>query len=235
MRRIKVGIIGNLIKGGFANLISADDSIVSIIREKNHLPIILPITENLEVINGLIEKMDMVIIPNGENISPFLYGEDPRIVEQKYDFILDKSELLYLEIAKSKGKFVLGIGRGSHIINVFHGGNLIQNIEKEVPNSLYHTNKRDSKNLYHYINIDEYSKLYEYMNLKDDIVSSNHDQCINKVGKGLKISAKSKDNCIEVIEGEKLMGIQFEILNEEDDFGKKLFTKVLESVGIQND
>lgn len=235
MKKIKVGIIGNLIKGSFANLISTDDSIVSIVKEKNHVPVILPITEDKEVISGLMEKIDMLVIQNGKNISPFLYGEDPKTMEQDYDFILERAQFLYLEIAKSKSKFVLGVGRGSHIINIFYGGNLIQDIKKEVQNASFHKNEEDGKNLYHYIKIDEDSKLYEYLNIEEGIVSSNHNQCINKVGKGLKISAKSKDNCIEVIEGENLMGIQFEILNEKEDFGKCVLIEVLESVGIQND
>ena len=235
MKKIKVGIVGNLIKGSFANLISTDDSIVSIIKEGSHIPIILPITENKEVINGLIKKIDMLIIPNGGNVSPFLYGEDPKTIEQNYDFILDRSQLLYLEIAKLKDKFVLGIGRGSHIINIFHGGNLIQDIEKEVRESCFHRNEENSKALYHYINIGVDSKLGEFINGEECIVSSNHNQCINKVGKGLKISAKSKDNCIEAIEGENLMGIQFGVLNEEDDIGKNVLIEILERVGIQND
>lgn len=237
MKKYKIGIVGGVNRGSFANLLYTKESYIKTIVENKQTPIILPVTKDKDVIESLIKKLDGLILQGGVNIYPFHYGENPKADKLEFDLERDYSEFAYLETALKYKKPVLGVSRGCQLINVFFGGSLIQNISKEIPDSIYHIGK-DYSETRHYINLRDGSKLMEAYKTNRTVVVSSHTQGINTLGKDLVVSAKADDGVVEAIEytgNSYLVGVQFNIdrmLNEES---KLLFSQFIESVGIQNE
>ncbi|QQK08605.1 gamma-glutamyl-gamma-aminobutyrate hydrolase family protein [Miniphocaeibacter halophilus] len=237
MKKYKIGIVGGVNRGSFANLLYAKESYIKTIVENQQIPIILPITKDKNIIESLIKKVDGLIFQGGVNIYPFHYGENPKTEILNFDLDRDYSEFSYLEMALKYKKPVLGVSRGCQLINVFFGGSLIQDISKEIQKSIYHIG-RDYSETRHYINLRDGSKLKKAYNTNRTVVVSSHTQAIDVLGKDLVVSAKADDGVVEAIEykgNSYLMGVQFNIdrmLNEES---KLLFNQFIESAGIQNE
>ena len=235
MKKDKVGIVGSIIEGKFANLITSSGVIIKNLTDDNIVPIILPITKNKKIIEELIKKIDYIIFQEGQIISPFIYDENPKIKKQIYLFERDYSELLYLEMAEKYNKNILGINRGAHIINAYFGGSLYQDLEKNIPDGNYHRGTEDYPETYHTVELLKNSKLYEIFEKSKLIVKSNHYQGIKELGNSLSIAAQSDDGIIEAFEGEKILGIQFSMESMEEEYAEKIFRYFIERGGIKNE
>lgn len=79
---------------------------------------------------GIPDKLDLLILTGGEDISPELYGDTE---EGSYGCNLDRDkneiDILILCNQKFRDLKVLGVCRGHQFINVFLGGTLIQDID----------------------------------------------------------------------------------------------------------
>ena len=121
---------------------------------------------------------------------------------------------------------LLGICRGSQILNAYLGGSLILNISSEI---VHNQNKIPRYSPVHSVDVEEDSKLIEILGNKRIFVNSIHHQAIDRLGRGLKIAAKSQDNIVEAVEminnDHNIIGIQWhpEILFDSDEASRNLF------------
>ena len=90
------------------------------------IPIVLPLTEDKEVLSQLATRLDGLLLSGGNDISPKLYGEE------KYKETLDTSDLrdgvekFMLDKMIETERPVLAICRGIQFLNVYQGGTLYQ-------------------------------------------------------------------------------------------------------------
>ncbi|QSX04864.1 gamma-glutamyl-gamma-aminobutyrate hydrolase family protein [Sedimentibacter sp. zth1] len=178
------------------------DYIKAVIR-MGYIPIIIPITSDEKVLDKYLNLVDGLIISGGEDINPEYYKEQPIQELGRLSPDRDLTESILIKKAIENKIPLLGICRGCQFINAIMGGTLYQDIYKQLKDVNGHSPSNISNDLlYHDVEILEDTLLHNI--LKKDIVRVNsfHHQAIKIVGRGLKISAKSKDGIIEAVESE---------------------------------
>ncbi len=187
------------------------DAYVRLISDYGAVPLIIPSNIGIEHIDGVASICHGLLLLGGPDISSDLSCAVPGgtiDAFNKSDSKRDDFELALYKSFVSYNKPVLGICRGMQIINVAHGGTLVQNLDT----SLNHYIESDGWINYHEIKIVTKTKVYELMNCDKYVTSSIHHQGIDKLGDKLKVAAYSEDGVIEMIESEDknrfVIGIQ---------------------------
>ena len=197
------------------------------------IPVILPITDNFEVIKEQVKYFDGLILSGGGDPDPNLYGED--CLQEIGDITPERDtfELAILEEFLKTKKPILGICRGLQLMNVFYGGTLYQDI-KYVDTNIQHKQKWLADLPTHDINILENNILFEIFGKKAR-TNSFHHQMIKDLGRELTSIATANDGVIEAIQNKNypfFYGVQWhpEMMASRGNLGmKKIFDKFIES------
>jgi len=161
-------------------------------------PVVLATPPNL--VDEALRNLDAVVIPGGKDIPPRFYGNEAEA--SNLDPMSEALCELYLAVARSAltlGVPCLGICLGSQIINVAHGGTLIQDLEAERVQLLPHRGK-GQRDVSHSVSIEPTSKLFECLGVGTAEVTSHHHQAVRDVGTGLKVVARAPDGVVEAVE-----------------------------------
>lgn len=137
-----------------------------------------------------------LILAGGVDMEPSLFGQENRGTEQ-IDIRRDEAELALLDWFLSRGKPVLGICRGHQVANVWAGGDLIQDLGEQVP---LHRGETDRV---HRVSAGEDSLLHRLYGAQF-FVNSSHHQGVGRLGRGLRVTARSEDGVIEAMEHDTL-------------------------------
>lgn len=162
---------------------------------------VLKLSQTLNNLSGL-DKCDGLVLSGGEDVHPKYYGH-PEWMERKeklkldVDEVRDEFEMQVIDLAYKKKLPILGICRGLQIANVYFKGTLIPDIDPE--NLKQHT-KDTSIDKQHTLKIEAHSCLNGIVLSDSGIVNSAHHQAADKIGEGLKVSARSEDGIIEALE-----------------------------------
>lgn len=203
------------------------------------IPVSIPVINNKEDYDYYINILDGIIFTGGIDISPLSYKENPMSSVNIISSVRDEYELGLFKKAYNSKMPILGICRGNQLINVALGGNLYQDINIQIPNSLGHSPDGMSVDeLYHSVNIKKESKLLEIFNKDKIYVNSFHHQSIKKLGSNLTISAISDDGIIEGIEctnRQFLIGVQWhpECLTKKYPMFQNLFNSLVSAAKKQ--
>ena len=153
-------------------------------------------------------KVAGVIIGGGDDIDPKHYGATGT-AGTNYDTARDALEIKVIQYAFEQKLPMLGICRGSQLINVVCGGNLYSDIRpmrKLTPN-------RNSLFPIKYADLAEGSKLKAiFANANSIKVNSLHSQAVDTLGQGLTINAVDRDGFVQGIEDASktfLIGVQW--------------------------
>lgn len=196
------------------------------IEKAGGIPIILPVIDKEEVVNDYIDLIDGLLIPGGIDVVNDSHHLD-EIHEQNK--IFDEFEFKCIKQAKEKRIPILGICRGIQILNVYHGGTLIQDIPSEVENCLNHKQEDPTRwAISHSVSFEKDSHLYELFGESLDVNSFHHQSC-KDVADNFKVVGTSSDGIIEAIEDTTdypyLIGVQWhpEGFVSHDDTNMPLF------------
>lgn len=141
---------------------------------------------------------DGLLLPGGADIDPKLYGQTASEKCGKPNEKRDAAEPKILEAFLKTNKPILGICRGVQLLNVYLGGTLLQDIKET--QKYKHSDFLSRAKTAHPISIEKGSKLYDILGTETAQVNSLHHQAIDKVGNGLKVTAKSGDGFVEALE-----------------------------------
>lgn len=153
------------------------------------------------------DELDGLVIGGGDDISATLYGGEVS-VDVRVDPRRDEIELNALKTADELGLPVLGICRGSQIMNVFYGGSLhteIRKIFKDAP-QLRTVLPRKC------VDILPDTRLRELLRVDHCNVNSLHHQAVDALGDGFDVAARDEHGMIQGIErkgGRFLLGVQW--------------------------
>lgn len=153
------------------------------------------------------DKLDGLVIGGGDDISATLYGGAVSM-DVRVDPRRDKVELEALETAEKRNMAVLGICRGSQIMNVFYGGNLhteIRDIYKDAPQIRTVLPKKC-------VDIVPQTRLSRLLQVECCFVNSLHHQAVDTLGDGFSVAARDEHGMVQGIEreGERfLVGVQW--------------------------
>ncbi len=153
-------------------------------------PVILPVVDNPP--QGLLDRMDGLVLSGGGDIDPVLYGETPAPSVYGIRRDRDSFEAALYRQASALRLPILAICRGMQLINVLRGGSLLQ----QVPG---HWQDNPASRPLHRIDVIPGSALAEAAADAVEVeveVNSYHHQALGVLGTGLSVTA----TCGAVIE-----------------------------------
>ncbi len=145
------------------------------------------------------EEVDGILFTGGPDIQPARYGKETEAnMCGEIDEERDGIEFEIARKAEEKEIPLLGICRGSQLLNVHRGGTLVTDIESFGGSS---HRKADGFDARHQVRIEPGSFLRRVLGEGEGEVNSAHHQAVERVGDGLVVSARSTgDGTIEALE-----------------------------------
>lgn len=155
----------------------------------------VPVAEVVALLDGLV-------LQGGIDVCPESYGAQPLQPEWAGDPIRDRYELALLRGFIEARKPVLGVCRGAQLINVYHGGTLVQDIPTQWPKPASHQDLQHYDRLQHEVRFEPGQWLEGLYGDAVHRVTSIHHQCVDRLGEGLVVEARCpQDGVIEAIRG----------------------------------
>jgi putative glutamine amidotransferase len=94
---------------------------------------------------------------------------------------------------------LLAIDHGLHLLNTAHGGTTHTDLPRDLPEALQHRHPPE-RGLRHAINVLPDTALAELYGEGEVVVNSEHRKAVNRVARGLRVSAHALDGVIEAVE-----------------------------------
>lgn len=163
------------------------------------IPLVLPFDSDAVDVEQVLSICDGLILTGGPDVDPHLYGEEPLPECEDTQPIRDELEYRLLDKALAQDMPLLGVCRGSQILNVYMGGNLYQDLHTQLPGSLNHAMKPPYEMPCHKVTLDEGEPLQVFLGLDSLPVNSIHHQAINRVAPELVPMAHSLDGVVEAV------------------------------------
>lgn len=145
-----------------------------------------------------LSDFDGLLLTGGGDIDPALYQETKRPETDTPDDERDSIELSLVREALERDLPILAICRGLQLLNVYHGGSLIQHLNS----SARHQRIDGDRGLpAHAVIIQPGTLLSSIAGTGIWQVNSRHHQAANTIGKALRISARdAEDGTVEALE-----------------------------------
>jgi putative glutamine amidotransferase len=157
--------------------------------------LIVPPSE--DAIGETLDVLDGLILSGGGDLDPGLYGAEPHRETDAPDPRRDRAELRLLEAALERDLPVLAVCRGSQLLNVALGGDLVQHL----PDTLGHERHKHEPGTFsdHAVRLDPESRVGALLG-EHAPVKSHHHQGYGRVGEGLRVAAWADDGSPEALE-----------------------------------
>jgi putative glutamine amidotransferase len=148
-------------------------------------------------VDETLDAVDGLIFSGGADLDPGLYGQEAHPETFGIQEARDRSELALLEGALARDMPVLAICRGSQVLNVARGGDLVQHLPDVVGDEKHkHTPGQFAD---HDVNVLPDTVLQHIVG-KHAPVKSHHHQGYGKLGEGLREAARAEDGTVEALE-----------------------------------
>lgn len=196
-----------------------EESIAQWVMSRDVMVLMIPSVNNNSLLHNssirlrdYAKQLDGLVLQGGADVAPMSYAKATR-PEWNGDRARDMYELELLHEFIEAGKPVLGICRGSQLINVAFGGTLYQDIASDVPHAIAHVSEKYDSNT-HSIRMTEGGLLAGLFDSKPvALVNSIHHQAVNTLGRDIIVEATSTDDqIIEAIRYSKsnfVVGLQW--------------------------
>ncbi len=198
------------------------------------LPLMLPLTEDTQLLDQAIEECRGLLFTGGQDVSPSVYRENK--IEQCGECSpeRDAMEDYLLHTAMQIDLPILGICRGIQFINAALGGTLWQDIPSQFPTDLIHCQKPPYDKPVHDVIIEKNSPLHDLLQTECLPVNSYHHQGVRELSPMLRCMAQSTDGLIEAVYAPSqrfLWAVQwhpeFSFMNDENSL--RIFQSFIES------
>lgn len=150
-----------------------------------------------DAIEETLDGLDGLIFSGGSDLDPELYGQDahPETVGLVPD--RDAAELSLLKGALERDMPVLAICRGSQVLNVARGGDLVQHL----PEVVGHEEHKHTPGVFadHEVDLVAGSRVQGLLGDRAP-VKSHHHQGFGRIGEGLQEAARADDGTVEALE-----------------------------------
>src|SRR5438128_12243726 len=148
-------------------------------------------------IDETLDAVDGLVFSGGSDLDPELYGQEAHAETFGIAKERDRAELALLQAALERDMPVLAICRGSQVLNVARGGDLVQHLPDVVGDEKHkHTPGTFAD---HDVTLEEGTKLASVLGDRAP-VKSHHHQGFGRVGEGLRVAALAEDGPVEAVE-----------------------------------
>jgi len=153
---------------------------------------------DVESSRAVLERVDALVLTGGEDVSPARYGEAPHPALGRISDERDAAEIALVQAAHELRVPTLAICRGVQILNVALGGTLTQHITDAYPG--HGTPGVEGGQHVHEVTIDAESRAGVAMGAIRARCSCHHHQAVDRVGRGLRVTARGDDGIVEAVE-----------------------------------
>ncbi|MEQ5856344.1 gamma-glutamyl-gamma-aminobutyrate hydrolase family protein [Halomonas sp. EF61] len=153
------------------------------------------------------DRLDGLIVGGGDDIQAHLYGGEMQL-DVRVDPERDELELELLAREIPRNTPVLGICRGSQLINVHLGGTL----DSDIYTTHEGLKRRRTVLPRKTVDIVEGSRLHQLLRVSWCRINSLHHQAVEHTGRGVDIVARDRDGLVQGIESREhdfLLGVQW--------------------------
>jgi putative glutamine amidotransferase len=144
-----------------------------------------------------LDALDGVIFSGGSDLDPATYGQEAH--PQTYGIVAerDRAELALLEAALGRDMPVLAVCRGSQVLNVALGGDLVQHLPEVVGDEKHKHTPGEYAD--HGVTVEPDTRLGALLG-EHAPVKSHHHQGFGRLGEGLREAARAEDGTVEALE-----------------------------------
>jgi len=215
MKKPTIGLnLSNCIEDGPTPAMKINDDYVDAVIAAGGLPLLIPQVEDESGLGTLLGLCDGFVLTGGYDYDPLSWGEKERHPSvQLCDERRQKSDMLLIKLLLQSKLPVLGICGGHQLINIGTGGTLYQDIFSDSDFSGVLPHRHAKGEIAHDVMIEPDSRLHS-ITAKDVLaVNSTHHMAVKRTGRGLAITARSSDGCIEAVESTDqdrfILGVQW--------------------------
>ncbi len=143
-----------------------------------------------------LDDVHGLVLMGGTDVNPKLYGQVAEHHVDAPDDERDAVEWQLLSDALERDLPILAICRGMQLLNVHHGGTLIQHLGSARHDAEF----EDKATVAHDVLLEPASHLAQIMGTTRLAVNSRHHQAVDRIGEGLRVCARDAEDTA-VIEG----------------------------------
>lgn len=198
-------------------------------------PLLIPPTTDRNVIVGVLDHIDGLLLTGGADVNPLWVGEEPSPRLHNINARRDLSELLLTCLAANRRIPILGICRGIQVLAMALDGTVQQDIYENYlptgpagslgPSTIKHSQDAVQAEPTHTVRIERDSILFSLYHKERMAVNSLHHQAVKDPGARFRTTAVAPDGVIEAIEStefKSIMGVQWHPEHLGDE-GQRLF------------
>jgi putative glutamine amidotransferase len=175
------------------------------------LPVALPPLRR-ENVDPLLEQLSGLLLTGGPDLDPACYGAEPDPELGPIDHDVDVFEIALCRRADRRGMPILGICRGTQVLNVARQGTLFQHLPDVTSGVVEHRQSESGDRTTHEVRVAPDSGLAQTTGGGPVKVNSFHHQAIDRLGLDLRPVAWARDGAIEAVEdlsGHFVLGVQW--------------------------
>jgi putative glutamine amidotransferase len=163
-----------------------------------------PQPASAEIADRVLDGLDGLIITGGKDVDPARYGQEPHPTTDSPRTDRDAWEDALLTAAIARELPFLGICRGAQMLNTTLGGSLHQHLPEVIGTEKYQLGGGNFSQID--VTVDSDSAVGRLVGGQPLAVAVYHHQAIDRVGEGLRVTARSDDGVIQAVE---LTGVPF--------------------------
>jgi putative glutamine amidotransferase len=170
-------------------------SYVRAIERAGGRPLVVPPSE--DSIEDTLRVLDGIVFSGGSDLDPELYEAERHPETDEARQVRDRAEMALLSAALECDMPVLAVCRGSQVLNVARGGNLVQHL----PEVLGHERHRHTPGEWsdHDVKLEPESRVGRLLGNRAP-VKSHHHQGYGRIGEGLRETGWAEDGTVEALE-----------------------------------
>jgi gamma-glutamyl-gamma-aminobutyrate hydrolase PuuD len=158
---------------------------------------VLLVPPSTEAVEETLDVLDGLLFSGGSDLDPSTYDQDPHPETGGTRLDRDRAELALLQAALERDMPVLAVCRGSQVLNVARGGDLVQHLPDVVGDERHkHTPGVFAD---HDVRVEGDSTLGRLLGDRAP-VKSHHHQGYGRIGDGLREVAWADDGTVEALE-----------------------------------
>jgi putative glutamine amidotransferase len=185
-----------------------------------------------EAVEETLDALDALLFSGGADLDPASYGAEAHPTTNDVRPERDGAELALLEAALARDMPVLAVCRGSQVLNVARGGDLVQHL----PEVVGHEGHKQTPGVFadHDVEVLPDTKLHGVIG-DHAPVKSHHHQGYGRLGAGLCESARADDGTVEAIEDPSRRFVLGVLWHPEEGEDAALFRALVEEAARYRD